>query len=561
MKCDETKPNCLRCANFGRRCAGYASKEDTPPKETIPTAKRRLLSKATAADPVPELSPLPDASFVLRPADSAAPHFAPPLPSGIICQDESELQYLCHFRDVTAIELSSGFSPTLWNSVILQACANPEIRRLAIATAAMSMAGTDPSERYWNTASEFHHQYALQQYGEALKAIHQQIVVCCADSVRTAMISSLLIFCFESLQGDAAPTMVHLQSALEVIVKRLSSTPYTYQICSIGSIGSLPNAPINDELLLAFMRIDRPSLSLLCRQKGEPLRPAGRLFSLIFPTEPFEIPLTFGGIEEARIYLDDIRWRMFPSSEAPESMSKLWQNDKKEDLSPDIGAVPWHVQQWYQSYEITQESARISQRLVLWHDAFSPLLIFAMTPAGEALFIAAAILHIQALSAELVLTGFFPPSFSKQRSSSFSDFQSSPFSDFDPTTTSTSGSLSVPPTVPSHHRSSSHSSPQPTEENVRLFPTVHAILDFSRRLVAHPGFSKGFVFDIGIISSLSLVVMLCPDRGLRMEAVEVLKAMRPRREGIWDSRVCAETGEKTLTKEEMEMEMIDPSLR
>jgi len=55
--------------------------------------------------------------------------------------------------------------------------------------------------------------------------------------------------------------------------------------------------------------------------------------------------------------------------------------------------------------------------------------------------------------------------------------------------------------------------------------------------------------------------MLCPDRGLRREAVEVLKAMRPRREGVWDSRVCAEAGEKSLAKEEMEVEVIDPLLR
>jgi hypothetical protein len=265
---------------------------------------------------------------------------------------------------------------------------------------------------------------ALQQYGEALKAIQRQIVVSSADSVKTAMISSLLIFCFESLQEEVAPTMIHIQSALDIVVKRLSSAPYTYQISSIGSVASQSNAPIHNELLLAFMRIDRPSLSLLCRQKGQALRPAGRIFNLIFPTEPFEIPMKFSGIEEARIYLDDIRWRMFPSPQAPESMSSLFQNDKQEDLSPDLGAVPWHVQQWYQSYETTQESAFISQRLVLWHDAFSPLLNFAMTPAGEAIFIPAAILHIQAMSTELVLTGFFPPSFSKQRSSSFSDFQS-----------------------------------------------------------------------------------------------------------------------------------------
>jgi hypothetical protein len=244
-------------------------------------------------------------------------------------------------------------------------------------------------------------------------------------------------------------------------------------------------------------------------------------------------------------------------------MSKLWQNNKQEDLSPDIEAVPWNVQQWYQAYQIPQGSAFISQRLVLWHDAFLPLLNYSMTPAGESMFIPAAILHIQALAAELVMTGFFPPSFkdfSMQRSSSFSNFHSAPFSELESVRPATSGSLSVPPKVPSHRRTSSHSSPEPSQDDLILFPTVHAILDFSRRLVSHPKFSKGFVFDIGIIPSLSLVVMLCPDRGLRKKAVKVFKAMRPRREGVWDSRVYAEAGEKRIAKEEREMELMYPSL-
>ncbi|KAH8755162.1 hypothetical protein BGZ57DRAFT_772975 [Hyaloscypha finlandica] len=477
VKCDETKPNCLRCANFGRKCAGYTSKEGTPPKDAIPTTIRRLLSKVVPTEPIPEPPPSLDARFTLLSSSTPATHFIPAIPPEITFQDEAELQYLCHFRDVTAIELAGGFSPTLWNTVILQACGNAEIRQLTIATAAMSMAVSPLPGSHWNTASDFHRQYALLQYGDALKAIHRQIIL-----------------------SYVTPTMAHIQSALEIIVKKLSSEPHAYQIPSARSLSSqLITAPVNDELLLAFMRIDRPSLSLLCRQKGQSPRPAGRIFNLIFPAEPFEIPMIFSAIEEARTHLDDIRWRMFPCSQAPESMSKLWQNDKQKDLSPDIGAIPWHVQQWYQSYETPQDSAIISQRLALWHDTFSPLLNYAMTPAGETMFIPAAILHVQALAAEL--------------------------------------------------------------DNITLFPTVHAILDFSQRLVAHPKFSKGFVFDMGIISSLSLVVMLCPDRGLRREAVEVFKAMRPRREGVWDSRVCAEAGEKLIVEEEMGMEFIDPSLR
>jgi hypothetical protein len=570
VKCDETKPDCLRCANFGRKCAGYAQKEETPPKDPTTFVKRRLLSKITPAgasaaspSPPPEPSPLPNPFFAPGPSVLYLP---PTIPPGITFQDEAELQYFCHFRDVTALELAGGFSPTLWNSAILRVCHRPAIRQLVIATAAMSMAVTPLPGTLWNPAADFHRQYALQKYGQALQAI-QTIVTTSQESLCTVLISALLIFCFENLQGDVTPTMTYIQSALEIIVKRLSTVSFTYQVPPVGDYRDLllqNVAPINDELLMAFMRMDRPSLSLLCRQKGCPPLPAGRIFNLVFPKDGFEIPNAFASIEEARTYLDDIRWRMFPCTEAPDSMSTLWHSEEQGGPSPDIGAVPWHVQQWYQSYDTPQESSIISLRLALWHDAFSPLLNFAMTPAGQAMFIAAAILHIHGLSAELVLTGFFPPSFSKQRSSSFSNFHSAQaFTDLDPVARATpnSGSLSVPPNVPSHRRSSSHSSPAPTQENVRPFPTVHAILDFSRRLVAHPGFSKGFVFDIGIISSLSLVVTLCPDRMLRKEAVEVLKSMRPRREGVWDSRVCAEAGERSIAKEEREEEMIDPELR
>jgi hypothetical protein len=133
----------------------------------------------------------------------------------------------------------------------------------------MSMAVSLPVI-HGNSAPEFHRQYALLQYGEALKAIHQQIVLDCSDSVRTAMISALLIFCFESLSGNVTPTMTHIQSALEIVVKRISSEPHGYQIPSVGALGMPSASPlINDELLLAFMRIDRAiALSSMQTKRG-----------------------------------------------------------------------------------------------------------------------------------------------------------------------------------------------------------------------------------------------------------------------------------------------------
>ena len=72
----------------------------------------------------------------------------------------------------------------------------------------------------------------------------------------------------------------------------------------------------------------------------------------------------------------------------------------------------------------------------------------------------------------------------------------------------------------------------------------------------HPKFVKGFVFDAGIIPSLWIIVMLCPDRELKMEATKILRSMDGRVECVWNSTTVAETGEQALALAE-EMGNID----
>lgn len=80
--------------------------------------------------------------------------------------------------------------------------------------------------------------------------------------------------------------------------------------------------------------------------------------------------------------------------------------------------------------------------------------------------------------------------------------------------------------------------------------------------MAYPGFLKGFVFDAGVIPPLLKIVLLCPDRALKYEAIDVLRSIAPRREGMWDSMVCADAGEKCIAMEDttQELDMIDPFL-
>jgi hypothetical protein len=518
----------LRCSNFGRRCEGYVSKEESPPpKEPTPPIIRKLLSKA-----VQDAGPGPSTA-----ARSGIPAARPLIPPGVVFQDELEYEYFCHFRDQTAIELSGGFEPTLWNVLVLDACDNPSIRQLTIATAALSIAKEDQeSAPVWMSERESHIQYALQRYGDALAGI-REMVATGQDSMRTALISSLLIFCFENLHGDLGRAIAHAQSAIEMIFKMITNVPYSQSVSRITPLGFKSNASIDDELLTAYMRLDQRSVAIMGREKGNPPSPAHRIFTHLLKSQKHDMPSGFGTLAEARIYLENIKWRIIPGNKntPPESLEAFWSDADELPAFPDFRSIPLQLKQWYTASDVSNPD--LSFQLAQWHDAFSPLLNHSLTPAGEHMFVPAATLHIQALAADMVVSGVF----------------SSPFS------IPTSTSLSIPK---AGAPSSSRSSPALNPEVMKVFPTANAILAFSRRLVAHPQFHKGFVFDVGIIPSIVKIMMLCPDRALKQEAIVVLKSMVPRREGIWDSRAAAESGERCLSREESQagLDMIDPML-
>jgi len=102
------------------------------------------------------------------------------------------------------------------------------------------------------------------------------------------------------------------------------------------------------------------------------------------------------------------------------------------------------------------------------------------------------------------------------------------------------------------------------------FGEVESSYDLTRRMlnmawevVKHPRFSRCFVFDIGIIPPLWIMVVVSPHRDFQREGIEILRRMGGRVECVWDSRVVADAGEewvKLLERREMErdgMEGID----
>lgn len=478
----------MRCKNFGRKCDGYVSESDEPPhKEPVAQspACRKLLSKA-----IHELA-RPTTLHTLRPQLIALPF-----------QDSLEYQYFCIFKDQTASELSGGFESTLWNDLIIQACDNTSIRELTTAIAALSVAGRQRTKARHDVNT--HLQYALMQYGKALKRI-QLMVATSQDTMQITLITALLIFVFESLHGDTDRAVTPVRSALELILRRLSSHPRQNRISRVSPHRTQQSpVPIDEDLLSAFMRLDGPALSLIRKKDQIVAYPIHRIFSMTYHTKDLYMPSCFASISEARLYLEDIKWRISPDPDSHTSQYSSRQPTPLDDIDllgsdlcnsmpTDFGFAGETLQNWCRA--TAKSSVPIKAQFKQWEAAFEPILEHSTSTAGAATFIPVTTLYIQALQDRLI-----------------------PAED----------------------------AALPEQDQMQ---TIRKIISLSRRLVDHPDFSRGFVFDHGIIPTLVVILTLCSDRALKWEACDVVQSMIPRREGVWDSRTIAQSAEKMLLDE------------
>jgi hypothetical protein len=101
VKCDESKPECIRCQNLGRECGGYAPEaHDDASKYIAPVA--------------------------IHPRPMSIMTYAP---SVAIPGDQQERRYFQRFCDKTAGEICGSFDPTFWTEKVPQLChQDPPIR-------------------------------------------------------------------------------------------------------------------------------------------------------------------------------------------------------------------------------------------------------------------------------------------------------------------------------------------------------------------------------------------------------------------------------------------------
>jgi hypothetical protein len=266
----------------------------------------------------------------------------------------------------------------------------------------------DPTQGRLRTfASTPRYQFALQQYGRAVKTMREKLMGQ-ENNLRKALIGCLLVICFESLQKNYVGALTHAISGCALLQdwlhSRYNESSYTLDASGKDGITSPGKNVVEDELVQAFARLDLQLMSFI-----DPRPPQIHQNLLAEGQSTIDnMPKTFTSIDEARIYLELIQRR---NSRLVMVFAAHTANNRKfGKASLDLGmnappctfyteshfsvsiAEPGHPNFW-------PEGHRGMMDLRLWFAAFEPL--YASVPRHTRSWTSASTLKKQAQSTKL----------------------------------------------------------------------------------------------------------------------------------------------------------------
>lgn len=140
-------------------------------------------------------------------------------------QNDTEYGYFEVFRNKTALELSGFFDTNIWHRLVLQICHEEAFaRHVVIAIGALTKttavaASCKNGPGFLDVSARQHYDYALQQYGKALRLMqdirHQET----KTRLRNTLTSTLLTTCFESYIGNQENAFAQAQAGVDVLAE------------------------------------------------------------------------------------------------------------------------------------------------------------------------------------------------------------------------------------------------------------------------------------------------------------------------------------------------------
>lgn len=241
VKCDETKPGCIRCQNLGRECGGY--------------------SLEMAEDSSKSITPV-----AIHPRPLSSMSYSPTV---AIPGDHDERRYFQRFCDKTSKEICGSFDPRFWTEKVLQLCHHDASIRYAVIALGALAKSLDVSQ-FPNQLSlsgfpqidhqhlDEHHTYAIRQYCKAVASLRTLL----SDGrrhLRTSLTSCILFMSFESLQGNYEASLTHLRGGTRLLTDwRLARRGLASRL-SQDSLSEIQDGLV-DDLGRLFARLDAQAL-------------------------------------------------------------------------------------------------------------------------------------------------------------------------------------------------------------------------------------------------------------------------------------------------------------
>lgn len=394
--------------------------------------------------------------------------------------NDKEYHYFQVFREKLVPQLNGAFVAPIWDRIVLQQCHNePFIRDAVIALAALTMSSmVAHSDSPTHTG---HYECAFQQYDRALSDMRK--VLANGDySLRGLLIACLLVFCFESYQGNQ-----------DVAIAQATSGYKLLQTSTSGSRTKFQNTPLEDELVHTFSRLDLHVMTVLDIHGLE----VHRIGKDEAADTVSAMPESFADLFEAQVYWEIVQRRAahvihLATSSITDGIGACVyhvtksEEDNRTDFGPSLHS-PFTT--FALSSECRRQIMNHAQELWRWRTAFRALLVSLDSNTKST----AAVLEVNAAATQILLEALLA-----ENECALDSF----------------------------------------------LPDFRTILSFTRTFL-HDNTSRllpvGYSIELCILPAMYVVVQMCRDKAIRGEILELLHS-HPRREGIWDSRLIAAIG-------------------
>jgi len=481
----------MRCQKFGIECNGYPP---PPPIRKEPAPKK--------TSPVVHIVP-----YIKKEQAVAPAHRPIRMHVGPRFTDQREGQYFQYFREEIAERMTGPLKTSLWNQLVPQASElEPFVGHAVVAIGALSKFQAERANGGFMKTNQ-HHQYAMFQYGKALQGIRGALAKG-TSSMRSTMISCLLVFSFESMQGRQAAAARSGASGLRLLYENY--TPTFGRKPPIEDHQQITNNTMEFDLRRVFAEIDLQVLCFLDTRTKEEHDNLKDDINFLLQSMPAE----FDNLPECYYYWQLIMRRNLhfsATTRIPLEEEKFNPGENEKD--PAVEIVQGNNALCGSSEDMATETAifrpvLLAERdmclatIATWQAASTSLFntILSSEPVSSKTHLSVLLLQIHAAANTIITCGAFFVS-----ELSYDAF----------------------------------------------FPQFQLIVENCTKIVPYIVNNSSYMSESGILIPLFQVGQHCRNRKLREEAISLMTQRKGYREGIWDAEFVGETCQ-ALWEEEME---------